>query len=48
MGIPQADLLLLIRALSLYQIDAFKNGDSDAAEKAAYLIHEYSHELGEK
>jgi hypothetical protein len=45
MGISQEDLLLLIRALSCYQIDAFKNGDTDLAERAAHLIHEYAHEL---
>jgi hypothetical protein len=45
LGIPQKDLLLIVRALSWYQIDALKNGDADAASHAAELMHEVSHNL---
>ena len=44
-GLTQEQLLIAIRALSLYMIDQVQNGDLDNSEKTAKLIHELSHNL---
>jgi hypothetical protein len=44
-GLSQADLLLLVRALSSYQIDCLKHEDYENAKHVALLLHDMVHEV---
>lgn len=41
----QDQILILLRALSWYQIDCLKEGDSEAAKDVALLLHELLHNV---
>jgi len=41
----QDQILVISRALSWYQIDCLKEGDSEAAKKVALLLHELLHNV---
>lgn len=43
--IPQDQLVIIIRALSFYQIDLLKEGDVDNAAKVAKMLEEAAHNL---
>ena len=44
-SLSQEQLMIVIRALSLYMIDQVQNGDLDNSEKTAKLIHEAAHNI---
>lgn len=41
----QDQILTITRALSWYQIDLLKEGDSEAAKRIALLLHELLHNV---